>query len=92
VGTTSVRALESAVDAHGQVRSSQGETDLYIYPDYTFKVVDAMLTNFHMPDSTLILLVAAFAGKENIERAYHHAVSHRYRFFSYGDAMFIHRE
>ncbi len=91
VGTTSVRALESAVDSHGQVYPSQGETDLYIYPDYTFRVVDAMITNFHMPDSTLILLVAAFAGKENIERAYHHAVSHRYRFFSYGDAMFIHR-
>jgi S-adenosylmethionine:tRNA ribosyltransferase-isomerase len=91
VGTTSVRALESTADRHGVVRSYQGETDLYIYPGYIFKTVDAMITNFHMPDSTLILLVAAFAGKEYIEKAYAHAVDKGYRFFSYGDAMFIHR-
>ena len=91
VGTTSVRALESTADRQGVVRSFRGETDLYIYPGYTFKTVDAMITNFHMPDSTLILLVAAFAGKEYIERAYAHAVDKGYRFFSYGDAMFIHR-
>jgi S-adenosylmethionine:tRNA ribosyltransferase-isomerase len=91
VGTTSVRALESASDAEGAVMGGAGETDLYIYPGYVFKVVQAMITNFHMPDSTLILLVAAFAGKQNIERAYRHAVAEGYRFFSYGDAMFIRR-
>jgi S-adenosylmethionine:tRNA ribosyltransferase-isomerase len=91
VGTTSVRALESATDERGTVRSRKGETQLYIYPGYTFKSVNAMITNFHMPDSTLILLVAAFAGKEHIEKAYAHAVEKGYRFFSYGDAMFIHR-
>jgi len=91
VGTTSVRALESTADRQGVVRSFRGETDLYIYPGYIFKTVDAMITNFHMPDSTLILLVAAFAGKEYIEKAYAHAVDKGYRFFSYGDAMFIHR-
>jgi len=91
VGTTSVRALESTADRHGKVRAIHGETDIYIYPGYTFKTVDAMITNFHMPDSTLILLVSAFSGKEHIEQAYRHAVAKRYRFFSYGDAMFIHR-
>jgi len=91
VGTTSVRALESAADGQGRVKAIHGETNLYIYPGYTFKTVDAMITNFHMPDSTLILLVSAFAGKEYIEKAYRHAVAGRYRFFSYGDAMFIHR-
>ena len=91
VGTTSVRALESSTGADGIVRAGQGETDLYIYPGYSYKTVEAMLTNFHMPDSTLILLVAAFAGKKNVERAYNHAVAQRYRFYSYGDAMFIHR-
>ena len=70
----------------------RGETSLYIYPGYSFKTVDAMITNFHMPDSTLILLVSAFSGKKNIEKAYGHAVDKRYRFFSYGDAMFIHRD
>ena len=91
MGTTSVRALESAADRHGKVVSIHGETDLYIYPGYSFKTVDAMITNFHMPDSTLILLVSAFSGKEHIEEAYSHAVAEGYRFFSYGDAMFIHR-
>jgi S-adenosylmethionine:tRNA ribosyltransferase-isomerase len=91
VGTTSVRAVESAADTDGRVRAGERETNLYIYPGYDFRVTQAMITNFHMPDSTLILLVAAFAGKENIERAYNHAVAHRYRFYSYGDAMFIHK-
>jgi S-adenosylmethionine:tRNA ribosyltransferase-isomerase len=91
VGTTSIRALETATEADGRVRAGCGETGLYIYPGYSFKTADALITNFHMPDSTLILLVAAFAGKKHIERAYHHAVSQGYRFFSYGDAMFIHR-
>jgi S-adenosylmethionine:tRNA ribosyltransferase-isomerase len=89
VGTTSVRAVETAVQQDGLIKAGQGETTLYIYPGYNFKVSHAMITNFHMPDSTLILLVAAFAGKENIEKAYKHAVSHKYRFFSYGDAMFL---
>jgi len=89
VGTTSVRTVEAASDRNRKIKSGKGETDLYIYPGYTFKMVDGMITNFHMPDSTLILLVAAFCGKEKIERVYSHAVSRKYRFFSYGDAMFI---
>lgn len=91
VGTTSVRAIESAADWQGTVKATYGETNLYIYPGYTFKTVEAMITNFHMPDSTLILLVSAFADKKYIEKAYRHAVAKRYRFFSYGDAMFIYR-
>jgi S-adenosylmethionine:tRNA ribosyltransferase-isomerase len=87
VGTTSLRALESAA-ANGQ---SEGETDLFIYPGYRFQVVDRLLTNFHLPKSTLLMLVSAFAGKEKILRAYEHAVRERYRFFSYGDAMLIER-
>jgi len=89
VGTTSVRTIETAVTSEGRVASGRGETDLFIYPGYDFKLVDALITNFHIPDSTLILLVAAFAGKELIEKAYNHAVSKGYRFFSYGDAMLI---
>jgi len=89
VGTTSVRALESSVNDKGKVVPVAGETRLYIYPGYRFRVVDALITNFHMPDSTLILLVAAFAGKKKIEEAYNHAIKNRYKFFSYGDAMFI---
>jgi len=89
IGTTSVRAVESAVGKDGMVVSGRRETSLYIYPGYKFRVVDALVTNFHMPDSTLILLVAAFAGEDEIVRAYNHAVSLEYRFFSYGDAMFI---
>jgi S-adenosylmethionine:tRNA ribosyltransferase-isomerase len=87
VGTTSLRALEGA--ARGG--SLQGETDLFIYPGFEFRVVNRLLTNFHLPRSTLLMLVAAFAGKENIFRAYAHAISKRYRFFSYGDAMLIER-
>src|SRR4051794_31200662 len=87
VGTTSLRALESAA-ATG---TTEGETDLFIYPGYEFQVVDRLLTNFHLPQSTLLMLVCAFAGKENILRAYQHATEQRYRFFSYGDAMLIER-
>jgi S-adenosylmethionine:tRNA ribosyltransferase-isomerase len=89
VGTTSVRAVETAADRRGMLRPGSGESSLYIYPGYRFKATGALLTNFHLPDSTLILLVAAFAGKERIEQAYRHAVRARYRFFSYGDAMFL---
>ena len=90
IGTTSVRALESAcVDGHLQER--RGETDIFIYPGYRFCIVDAMLTNFHLPESTLLALVCAFAGREHVLRAYRHAIRERYRFFSYGDAMWITR-
>ena len=89
VGTTSVRTVESAIDGNGRIKSGSGETDLFIYPGYHFKCINGMITNFHMPDSTLILLVSAFTGKEVIEKAYNHAVEDKYRFFSYGDAMFI---
>jgi S-adenosylmethionine:tRNA ribosyltransferase-isomerase len=82
VGTTSLRALES---------TTEGETDLFIYPGFQFRVVNRLLTNFHLPKSTLLMLVCAFAGRENILKAYRHAVEQRYRFFSYGDAMLIER-
>jgi len=88
VGTTSVRALESA-SANGDLRPYSGETDLFIVPGYEFRVVDAMITNFHLPQSSLLMLVAAFAGKDRTLSAYRHAVREKYRFFSYGDAMFI---
>lgn len=88
VGTTSVRALESA-SANGTLQSFSGETDIFILPGYKFRTVDAMLTNFHLPQSSLLMLVAAFAGKDRILSAYEHAVREKYRFFSYGDAMFL---
>ena len=88
VGTTSVRALESA-SAGGDLKPVDGDTELFIVPGYRFKCVDAMITNFHLPQSSLLMLVAAFAGTECILDAYRHAVDNRYRFFSYGDAMFI---
>lgn len=91
VGTTSVRALESASQT-GQVEPFEGETDIFIYPGYQFKSVDAMVTNFHLSESTLLMLVSAFAGKQHILNAYQHAIEQRYRFFSYGDAMFITRK
>jgi S-adenosylmethionine:tRNA ribosyltransferase-isomerase len=91
VGTTSLRALESAVGIDGGVLSGSGETRLFIRPGYQFKVVERLLTNFHLPRSTLLMLVAAFAGRENIARAYRHAVEERYRFFSFGDAMLLER-
>lgn len=89
VGTTTTRALESSVDEAGNVRSGSGETDLTITPGYKFRVVDALLTNFHLPRSSLLLLVCAFAGKDFTLEAYHHAVAGRYRFYSYGDCMFV---
>jgi S-adenosylmethionine:tRNA ribosyltransferase-isomerase len=88
VGTTVVRALESAA-VGGTVRPYEGETRLFIYPGYDFKVVDALVTNFHLPESTLLMLVCAFGGQERVMAAYRHAVAARYRFFSYGDAMFV---
>jgi S-adenosylmethionine:tRNA ribosyltransferase-isomerase len=89
VGTTSVRTLESASDENGELRAEQGDTRLFIRPPYTFRVIDHMLTNFHLPRSTLLMLVAAFAGYHLTMRAYREAVAQRYRFFSYGDAMVI---
>ncbi len=88
VGTTSVRTLESAF-RHSEVITGEGSTDLYIYPGYTFRAVDMMLTNFHTPESTLLVMVSAFAGKDLIEKSYREAIKERYRFFSYGDAMLI---
>ena len=89
VGTTSVRTLESAADMDGVIRRLTGDTDIFIRPGYSFRFVDDLLTNFHTPESTLLMLVSALAGRENILRAYRHAVDERYRFFSYGDACFI---
>ena len=89
VGTTSVRTLEYAADGDGQLAAGRGACDLFIYPGFRFKVVDAMVTNFHLPKSTLMMLVSAFAGRENILAAYAEAVSEEYRFFSYGDAVMI---
>ena len=89
VGTTSCRTLESAVGEDGTLKATSGWTDIFIYPGYQFKVIDALITNFHLPESTLLMLVSALAGKENIMNAYKEAVKERYRFFSFGDAMFI---
>ncbi len=89
VGTTSCRTLESFTDADGTVRADAGWTDIFIYPGYTFKCIDALVTNFHLPESTLIMLVSALAGRENILHAYEVAVRERYRFFSFGDSMLI---
>lgn len=89
VGTTSVRTLESACDENGIVKAGTSSTHIFMYPGYRFKVIDQMFTNFHTPESTLIMLVSAFAGREHILNAYRIAVENRYRFFSYGDAMFI---
>lgn len=89
VGTTSCRTLESAADGEGAVRACSGDTDIFIYPGYKFRVLDALITNFHLPESTLLMLVSALAGRENVLAAYREAVEERYRFFSFGDAMFI---
>lgn len=89
VGTTSVRTLESAVNAEGLIEAGTRRTNIFIHPGVPFRFVDNLLTNFHTPESTLLMLVSALAGKDNIFRAYEHAVKERYRFFSYGDAMFI---
>jgi len=90
VGTTSCRTLESVTDEHGVTHAGSGNTDIFIYPGYTFKGVDAIITNFHLPESTLIMLISAFSTREIVLQAYAEAVSQRYRFFSFGDAMFIH--
>jgi len=89
VGTTSLRTLESIAGENGLVKAGRGETDLFIYPGYRFKTVDALITNFHLPKSTLLMLVSALAGREEILQVYREAIAERYRFFSFGDAMFI---
>lgn len=89
VGTTSCRTLESATDEEGKLQAGSGWTEIFIYPGYQFKIMDGLITNFHLPESTLLMLVSAFAGKEKIMAAYKEAVRERYRFFSFGDAMFI---
>ena len=88
VGTTSCRTVESASE-NGAIQEKSGETDIFIYPGYKFKMTDALITNFHLPKSTLVMLVSAIAGKDNVLNAYKHAVEEKYRFFSFGDAMFI---
>jgi S-adenosylmethionine:tRNA ribosyltransferase-isomerase len=88
VGTTTVRSLETAAK-NGQLEAFTGETDIFIYPGYQFKSIDALITNFHLPESTLLMLISALAGKDKIMRCYAEAVKQEYRFFSYGDAMFI---
>lgn len=89
VGTTSCRTLESAADEEGKLRAGRGNTDIFIYPGYRFKVLDALITNFHLPESTLVMLVSALAGREHVLAAYEEAIKERYRFFSFGDAMLI---
>jgi len=89
VGTTSVRTLEAASDPDGKVNPGKGTTDIFIYPGYRFKAVDRLLTNFHLPASSLFLLVCAFAGKDLMNRAYEKAIEEKFRFYSYGDCMLI---
>ena len=89
VGTTSTRTLESVADENGIIHPGCGNTEIFIYPGYKFKAIDCLITNFHLPESTLLMLVSALAGKEHIMAAYEEAVKERYRFFSFGDAMFI---
>lgn len=89
VGTTSCRTVESAADENGRLQATSGWTDIFIYPGYKFKILDCLITNFHLPESTLIMLVSALAGRENVLAAYEEAVKERYRFFSFGDAMLI---
>lgn len=89
VGTTSTRTLEANYKKYGQFKATQESTDIFIYPGYQFEAIDALITNFHLPKSTLVMLVSAFADKEFIMKAYHHAVEEKYRFFSFGDCMFI---
>lgn len=89
VGTTSCRTIESVADDNGYMKAKTGETDIFIYPGYKFKVMDGLITNFHLPESTLVMLVSAFAGKENVLSAYETAVKEKYRFFSFGDAMIL---
>ena len=89
VGTTSCRTVESAAGEDGMVKPGSGWTDIFIYPGYRFKVLDGLITNFHLPESTLVMLVSALAGREHVLNAYQIAVKERYRFFSFGDAMLI---
>ena len=89
VGTTSCRTLESATGEDGILKAGSGWTEIFIYPGYQFRMIDGLITNFHLPESTLIMLVSAFAGKEHVLRAYEEAVKEKYRFFSFGDAMLI---
>ncbi|MCI8454081.1 MAG: tRNA preQ1(34) S-adenosylmethionine ribosyltransferase-isomerase QueA [Lachnospiraceae bacterium] len=90
VGTTSCRTLESAAEIDGSLKAGSGWTDIFIYPGYRFKILDCLITNFHLPESTLVMLVSALAGREHVLEAYQEAVREQYRFFSFGDAMFIH--
>lgn len=90
VGTTSCRTVESAADASGRIAPGCGNTEIFIYPGYRFKMLDALITNFHLPESTLVMLVSALAGREHVLHAYQEAIAEKYRFFSFGDAMFIH--
>ena len=89
VGTTSCRTLESAAGEDGAVKAGSGWTDIFIYPGYRFKVLDGLVTNFHLPESTLVMLVSALAGREHVLNAYKEAIEERYRFFSFGDAMLV---
>ena len=89
VGTTSLRTVESASDENGILHAGNGDTDIFIYPGYRFKITDCLLTNFHLPESTLLMLVSALCGRENILAAYAHAIREKYSFFSFGDACFI---
>ena len=89
VGTTSVRTLESVADENGYVKAFKGDTQIFLYPPYKMKCVDALITNFHLPKSTLLMLVSCMTGRENLLKVYDEAVKEKYRFFSFGDAMFI---
>jgi S-adenosylmethionine:tRNA ribosyltransferase-isomerase len=91
IGTTALRSLESAADANGRVRAEAGDTSIFISPGYRFRVVDGLWTNFHLPRSTLFMLVCAFAGLERMQAAYAEAIAHKYRFYSYGDASLLWR-
>ena len=91
VGTTSLRVLESAIDKNGLLKSQSRDTDIFIYPPYNFKIVDVLMTNFHLPKSTLFMLISAFIGTKNAQKIYHHAINNKYRFYSYGDACLFHK-
>lgn len=88
-GTTSCRVLETVANEKGEIQEKEGDTQIFIYPGYQFKILDGLITNFHLPQSTLLMLVSALAGKDYMMKAYYEAVKERYRFFSFGDAMFI---